>query len=63
MRQVRREQLERDRAIELDVVRLEHDAHAAAADDALDVVAAEPTEHFGMTRRIEKRFDTGMRCI
>ena len=54
VRQVRRQQLDRDRPVQLAVVRLEHDPHAAAADHTFHVVAAQPTQQLGMTGRREQ---------
>ena len=47
------QQLDRDRVLELDMRRLHHDAHAAAADHAVDPVA---------TREHGAGLDAGARC-
>ena len=65
---MRRQHLDRHRAIERLVDRLEHDAHAARADDARDFIAAQPPEHRGIVRRTERvehvlnRAAGGARC-
>ena len=59
VREVRREHLDGDRAIQLGVVGLEHHAHAARTDHALDVVPTQPAEQFRMARRGEAGTDDG----
>ena len=49
-REVRREHLQRDRALERELRRLVHDAHPAAPEDALDAVAGDR-----LTRREHQR--------
>src|SRR3954469_1472149 len=43
-----REKFDCDWPVQFAVVRFEHDAHAAAADDSLNVIAAQAAEHFRM---------------
>ncbi len=49
-----RQHFDRHRAIERLVDGLEHDSHAAGADDARDLITAESPEHRGIIRRPER---------
>jgi hypothetical protein len=52
--QLRRQHLDGDDALEGQVEGLEHNPHAAAAHDFLDLVVPQPTEVRGIGRRIEE---------
>ena len=53
-KQVRRQRLQRDRAMQPRVVREIHHAHAAAADNALDAIGADLGARLEQRRRFEK---------
>jgi hypothetical protein len=48
--QMRCEDFDGDRTVEVGIKALEDDAHAAGTDQPFDFVASQPAEHFGMRR-------------
>ena len=55
----RQESLQRDAPFEVEIFRLEDNAHAAGADDAQDAVVAQPSQFIGRLGRGEARTEIG----